>query len=897
MWKFVSVFTSLWFMSLVIYAGKGDLEIQLVNNNKIELNPGSNSNMAIMLVNNTDSDKEFQLKITTPDGLSQLTDYSSVIVERASKKLKIFSFYVNESTGVGDYSIGIEAWDKLENSKIGEIQIPVYVKPQYAILTSVMKAPDYVFSGDTLSVQFMVQNLSNTKVNIEATIINARISETKKLALDPGSSVFIGVFVTTEKDIIQYTRKGVSLSATIVESPETTSETSCVFDVIPSGKIKFDSYNRIPTKISGLFVTNNQTGERLYGYMFDITGSGTISYRKKREIAFHFRGPNRQGNPILGQTDEYNIKYASPHSKAAIGDNSYTLTDLTEGSRSGRGLEYEHTLKKISLGTFINFPRFYPNLQRVAAVYGGYTLEKKLNIKLGYLNKLFVTDSAAQLFSFSGGASPLKWGDIKFEYAMGMSNGKTTKAYSTDLRVHFSRYRMFFAYTKADQDFPGYLSNSQYVSSGVNASVFRKVDLTLNYNLNHTNIALDTMYANAPFSSNLSFSAGYAINFNHSLNIGASMRSNEDMSLKKKFNYKEYTARIGLRSRINRFGINAYGAMGKTENLLPLNVGELTNVINANLSMQYNVNKSIFVKTFVSYMGGQQYLTGGLTNVFYGATIDANWGSKVKVLFQYQNGYQVEEYYRDRSLLGLQASYLMHRNHEVAMGVDYDLRKNSLNNTVLSASLKYTYTINIPVARKEDVGGLQGRIINHGVDNIEGILLTLAGNIVFSDKKGEFDIPFVKTGTHFLFMDNSKSGLNTIAETPGPYKIDILPGEKTYFEVSLTKSGKITGTIVIEEDENKDKKGFIAVKAKLDKLIIEVNNGIETYRVFTNQDGTFGFNDLRPGTWKLIVYDRGIPAGYQLLTNEYNINLSSAEIKNVEIAIRKISRKIKFQKS
>jgi len=299
MWKFVSVFTSLWFMSLVIYAGKGDLEIQLVNNNKIELNPGSNSNMAIMLVNNTDSDKEFQLKITTPDGLSQLTDYSSVIVERASKKLKIFSFYVNESTGVGDYSIGIEAWDKLENSKIGEIQIPVYVKPQYAILTSVMKAPDYVFSGDTLSVQFMVQNLSNTKVNAEATIINAKISETKKLALNPGSSVFIRVFVTTEKDIIQYIRKSVSLSASIVENPETTSETSCIFDVIPSGKIKFDSYNRIPTKISGLFVTNNQTGERLYGYMFDITGAGTISYRKKREIAFHFRGPNRQGNPLF----------------------------------------------------------------------------------------------------------------------------------------------------------------------------------------------------------------------------------------------------------------------------------------------------------------------------------------------------------------------------------------------------------------------------------------------------------------------------------------------------------------------------------------------------------------------------------------------------------------------
>lgn len=895
MWKIISIFASLVLMSFAISANNGDLEVLLVNKDKIELKPGSNSNIAIMLVNNSDSDKEFYLKITTPKGLSQLTDYSSVIVEKSSKRLKIFSFYINESANVGDYTIGIEAYDKLENVKIGNIEIPVYVKPKYEILTKVMNAPDYVFSGDTLSVSFMIQNLSNTEVNIEATIINSKVSETKKLSLNADSSIVIRIFITTVKDIIHYTRNSVSLTVSIVESPETKSEAFYIFDVIPTGKINFDSYNRIPTKISGLFVTNNQTGERLYGYMFDIVGAGIISKRKKRKLAFHFRGPNRQGNPILGQTDEYNVKYSSIHSKAAVGDNNFSLTDLTEGSRSGRGAEYEHILKKLSFGSFINYPRFYPNIQRVVSVYGSYFLEKKLILKVGYLNKLFVTDSSAQLATISGEVSSFSWGHIKFEYATGMANGKMTMAYSTDLRIKYSRYRLFFAYTKADEDFPGYLSNSQYLSSGVSTS-FGKLSLNLNYNLNHTNIALDTLYANAPYSNNLSFFANYSININHSVNIGGSIRGNEDMSMPKQFNYKEYTGRISLRSRIKRFGIDAYGAYGKTENFLPLNEGEITNVLNANVSLQYKINKNIFVKGFVSYNGGQQYLTDDITNYFYGATVDASWGRKIRILFQYQNNYQVEDYYMDRSLLGLQVQYHIHPNHELGTRINYDLRKNSLNNTVLSASLNYTYTINIPISRREDVGGLQGKIINNGVENIEGILFTLAGNIVFSDKNGEFDIPFVKTGTYFLFMDNSESGLNTIAEKPGPYKIDILPGEKTYFEVSLTKSGKITGAIIIEEDENKGKKGFIPIRSTVNKLIIEVNNGNETYRIFTDDDGTFKFDDLRPGKWKLIVYERGIPDGYQLLASEYDITLSSEEIKNVNVIIKKKSRKIKFQK-
>ena len=899
MWKYVSIFALCLLFSYEAFSGDGGLEIQLINSNKISLSPGSTSNIVVMLINNSDSSREFHLKINTPKGWSQLMEYSSVFVEKASKKVKIFSFYIGESTKVGDYTIGIDAYEKSENRKIGTVNIPVIVEPRYEILTSILKAPDYVFSGDTLSIKFVIQNLSNIEVHIQAEIMNINIPETRTFVLAPDSSIVTRVFVTTVKEIEFYIRNSVSLTTIIRENPETKSSISYAFNVVPSGKVKFDAYNRIPVKISGLFVTDNQLGDRKYGAMFDIKGAGTLSEKKMRMIDFHFRGPNRQGNPLLGQTDEYYVKYSSVHSKVILGDYSFSLTDLTEGPRHGRGAEYEHKLKKISVGAFINFPRYYPDIKRVISIFGSYFPSKRYKVNLGYLNKTLAADStdiAAHLITVSGEAAPFQWGSIDLEFAAGMANGETTMAYSTALRIKLSRYSFFFNFTSADKDFPGYLSNSRYISTGINAPLGRKISLNLNYNFNSTNMALDTMYGSASFSDNLNLSASYQINYNHGFSVGLNMRGRQDKATPKQFDFKEYTVRITARSQIKRFGINVYGAYGIMQNFLEQKEGELRNIINANLSLQYQINKNLDAKCFVSYQGGQQYLTENFTRLFYGCMINANLMNKISIAFQYQNNYEVEEYYNDRSILSLNANYILNKNHEIGVGVNYSLKKNYLDKTQLGANLHYTYTINVPVSRRKDIGSLQGKVINNGVDRVEGILFTLAGNIAISNENGEFKFPLVKTGSYFLFMDNSKLGINTIAETPGPYKIEILPGQMYNFEVSLTKSGKITGKIIIVEDENKDKKGFIQIKEELKTMIIEASNGNEVYRVFTNQDGTFNFNDLRPGQWKVKVYDRGIPKGYKIETDEFIVNLISEQVATINVKVLKQSLMIKFQK-
>ena len=108
---------------------------------------------------------------------------------------------------------------------------------------------------------------------------------------------------------------------------------------------------------------------------------------------------------------------------------------LTEASRLGRGVLYQHTFKKLNLGTFVNFPRFYPSLKRVVSVYGSYFSGEKVELKLGYLNKAFVDNNASQLATISGKLKPFSWNNFGFEFATGSAKGKTSKAFSMNYKM------------------------------------------------------------------------------------------------------------------------------------------------------------------------------------------------------------------------------------------------------------------------------------------------------------------------------------------------------------------------------------------------------------------------------------------------------------------------------
>ena len=878
-----------------VLAWSDSLEIRLANKSIVEVSPGSTTNIALVLKNKSTTRKQFYLTIETPESMSQVYDSVMIPVEDQSEELKIFSFYIQEKMKTGNYAIHIVAFNHEDHDKkIGEVDIHFKVKPKYDISVQVRGSPHYVNSGDQVRVEFVVQNLSNTKVNILAEMVNINHVEKETFAIETDSFLVIPVIAATARGITYNIRNSISMTASVTEDPEVKSSASAMFDVLPFNEEKFDAYKRVPVRITGLMMYNSQFPNHNYGAMYNIQGGGVLSKKRKSALEFLFRGPDRQGSPILGTSDAYYLKYTSERANIVGGDYVYGLSQLTEGSRNGRGIEYELKGKKTSLGSFFNIPRFYPELKHIYSTYGSYYPSKKLRFNTGLLNKEYIKGSNAQLATISGRAGIGARANIEFEYAMGQFRNKMSRAYSTSLDASYFKSRVFLNYTEADRQFPGYLMNTRYLSTGLNTIIFKKINISSNYNVNNFHMALDTIYANAPFSENLNFSIGYSFGYSTSLSLGIFKTGREDIQVPKRFKYNEKTMRLTFQSKISNFELRMYGSYGKMDNLIDLQPGELKNIANGEVSMDYKFSKHFFVNGFVSYVGSQQILAHDYTQVFYGGILNLTY-PKVNMEFQYQNNYEIVEYYRNRSLISLKSRYALGLHHEISIGINYFEQNRQLNNKQVIGSLNYTYILRVPVAKRDDIGSLQGRVINNGVDKVEGIVFSIDGNIAITDKDGNFKFSAISSGSHMLFMDNSISGINTIAETPGPYKIEIQAGQKYIFAVALTKSSEIKGKIIMEEDVAKNEKGYVPLAEELSTLIIEAGNENEVYRVFTNPDRTFNFLDLRPGNWKVKVYNRGIPKGYKLIKDEYYVDLKPGKTEDIEIVIRKSSRKIQFQ--
>jgi len=877
-------------------AGPGDLEVRLLNEKRKEMVAGSTSNFLIMLINHSDTLKEVQLKLITPDNSwSQITDYSSTLIEKNSSLNKIFSIHIPENTKAGNYSIELEAFEKPGSQPFGKVNIPIYVKPRYEIVVDKLKAPRYLFSGDTVGVKFLIRNLSNMDVKVAATIINGKKQEIRNFRIPTDSVILTNVSVSVPKNLSYYTQQNITLTASITDKPETESSCSYSFDIIPSGNVKFDGYNRLPVKVSGILATNNRKEKRDYGTMFDIRGGGLINETKNQKLEFHLRGPDRGGNPILGLNDEYYLAYSSPHTVIFLGDNNYRLSDLTESSRSGRGIKLQYNFDKLSVGSFFHFPRYYPGIKQIFSFYTDYKINQKIRFSAGYLTKFDTINNNAKLLTFSGFINPFSWGNTEFELATGLQQDQMTKAFRSTFNINYSIFSSHFSFTYADPGFPGYFSNSSYVSSGITANLRKKGSISMNYDLNRSNLALDTLYANAPYSKNINVLTSYRMSPNNSVSFGAYIIGLEDRAAKPLFNYNKYAGRLNLQSKVRRINLNIQGELGKILNFLGAKNGDMTNFYNGYFLLKYAFNESISASGFVNYQGGQQYLITGFHRFYYGGSLQASLKKKTYISFDYQSNYELKEYFRERSLLSFQMHHQLNPNHEFELGTNYNLVKNSLDKKELSIQFRYTYTINIPLSKKKDVGSLTGKVINLGLEQVEGIILNLNGNIAMTDKNGNFEFPMVKIGTYILVMDESNVGLNTIAGVPGPYRVTIEPGRETRFEILLTLASRIRGRLVIQEDEKSGKMGYYPVKEEIDKLIIEASNGTETFRILTGRDGTFSFDDLRPGNWHIKIYPNGIPQGYQLDSDQFNFNLSPGKEENLDVIIHKKSREIKLQ--
>jgi hypothetical protein len=848
-----------------------------------------------MFSNNYDSAREFEIKLKSSGfEWKQIINNSTILIEGKSSLNKVITIRIPENVRAGDIDIELEAYEKPGNNMFGRISIPVRVKPKYVLNIEKIKFPDFLLSGESAKAGYRLFNLSNTEIELTAFLLNGSKRESYFLKIPKDSSYVFNVPLVSTANLLTQMQHVVSLTALINGMPETSVYSSHVINFIPSGSAKFDGYHRFPVSLSTVFATTNRSGPMYYGFMYDLKGTGFLDEKGKHMLDFQLRGPDRRGDPILGLNDVYKLNYRSRDTELVLGDYNYSLSALTEQSRLGRGIKYQHKFNKFTLGAFYHIPRYYPLIKSTYSVYTTFNLKPEYQFSTGVLFKTDTANHTAQLITISGNMKLRSWLRTDFEIAAGNFKEHITKAFKGTANINTSFVSSYFNILYADPNFPGYVSNSLIVSTGATSYLGKKLSLSANYNVNISNVALDTLYANAPYSKNSVINSTYRLSPTKSVGISYNSIGLEDRAERKMFHYQRNFVRINYQENFKRFDFSLNGEGGKLVNLLEAD-NNSSSFLSSNLTFRFAFNDVLSARGFVNYQGGKQQLVTGAARFNAGGSLQMNY-KKTYASVDFQTDYELKDYYFDRNLLSAQIRREWNTKHEIDFSTNYHLTKNSLSRREFSLQLRYTYKMNVAVSKKKDIGSLTGKLTGKGVEKVDGVIFRINGNMTMTDKNGNFRFPMLAVGKYEMFMDESNFDLQILPGNPGPYLIDIKQDVETKFETFLTKAASISGQLVIKEDDKSGQKGYFSIKEEIDRLIVEVTGGSEVFRVYTSSDGSFNFSDLRPGEWKLKIYKNGLPSGYHLEKEEFVFQLNSGDVIKQDVIIHKKTRVIKIQK-
>lgn len=874
-----------------------DLELKNPQQKKRTVEAGYSFNVLLTVTNSSDDTRRFSIRLREDNSnVKLIADYTSIIIQAQSTVTKIVGIIVSTGLKSGDHDIPFEITEEGQTTPFALFTIPIDVQPKIDFSFEKMDGDPYVFAGDSARAHFILTNKSNQDININITRMYLQTVKQGKLHLKKDTSVIISMAIKTNKDITSFSKQSMSIKVQLVEKTDAEKTLYHNFDVFPSVKQQFDRFTRYPITISGIGVSSNRRGPREYATMFEITGKEYLDEVKSQLLELHMRGPNRAGNPLLGQNDHYYLGYTSKYLNVSLGDVNFSLSDLTESARSGRGIKSSININNLNICGFYNKPRYYPAISHVYATSSTITFNSDNQISLGVIGKADTLNNTVYLTSLYGNIKPFSWLSTRYEVSAGQVEKGFSTAYKGSMIMRFGRISTSATYLHADTDFPGYVTNSTRISIGFNAS-FKRIGINANYDYNDTYKALDTLFANDPFNENLTVTNNIKLGKKTSLTIGYLKNNASDKSPLQKFNYLRESARLTLNTQLGDFTSSFGSDVGRMKNYLGTS-DNISNFINGNGYIGYRFRNIFSTSIHGTYQGGKQQNVTGFERFYYGGSVGIEPASKYSFYLSYNSNYEFQDYTRDRSLLTLQSTVQFLEKHQIKFGINYNLIKNTLNTKELNIQFNYIYKLGIPIGKKKDVGSLTGRLISKEKNtSVENIRLNLDGILTITDKNGNYRFPALKVGQYELGMLESNLGLNTITEEPGPFKVDIKPSQTTHLDIVLTKSAKVSGKLVVLEDENVNQKGYIPVKEKIDRVVVEANNGKEIFRVLTDVDGGFVFADLRPGDWKFKVYPNGIPQGYQLIKSEINITLAPGQQEEVEFTVQKKARQIRFQKS
>ncbi len=738
--------------------------------------------------------------------------------------------------------------------------------------------------------QFLIKNNSNQAQTILLATRNAEIKEATTLELLAFSSKKVNVEATTFAETRRQSSQSIHLKATLKDKE--VSEIGYLHNqILPSMYFEEDTTRKLPGYAS-LNYLYRQFGDGLkgQGLQGELFLQGTIDEEETQEVTLSLRGPNQQEDTELTLHDQYFARYKNKSFSVTAGDNSYALSNLTEFARNGRGLQAEGYFGTATVGAFYVKPRFFAEIKQEVGVFIQNEFTEKTSLRFNYLHKAEEdSQGKASVMSISGQFNPFKNTVILAEAASGNSGNAFYANVNTKLfnRLYFNGNLIY-----ASPNFAGYFKNTLNLIGHLNYKLTKQVNLTAGMLQNRKNAALDTLFVAAPFSDRKHIGLRLKLARNAFLQFNLRQNEIEDRLPQKQFFRKENLITANINHKIRKFNYSLAGEYGKSKNFLQGTESDFRTVFRTYLDIGYNIGH-FSIRAFGQYYNVNSLHRPAQKQLLFGGTISGEIKGHTQFKIRYQNDFETEAYYKNRNAFDFSLMHRIRKNQQFLVNARQIIQRNTINDRDFFFSAKYIYEFGIRLEPKPPTGNVYGQILRRNNVNTKGIIVLLNGKTAITDAEGRFHFKRMRPGKYPIMLDPSTLGLHEMLADSALPVVEVLPEANQQIALTLIQSGAIIGSIEFKKEANPAK--LISLKT-IDNLMLEVSNGQEIRRTFTNEAGEYKFGDLKPGTWKVKVLKADLDRHLKIAQTNFTIDIQEGKAAYLPIVIQKKKRTIQFKK-
>ncbi len=855
-------------------------------------------------------------RLVLPPGWTALSPADLPFAANAENRIRLIAVPVPITAAAGDYRIlYLLTPEDDPGRELTRTELTLTVPAVSALRIELETAPERLIAGDAIRATWRLTNRSNHPANVQ---LRARSSlkfptslATPFLPLAPGESALVSAEANTPHELRSEQPHEFLLESRFHDGQiESVQIVSAPTRLLP----RFTSIDESPDDLRLFLKTTaarrNAGSRQDTGFQAEIFGGGFLDAARTRHLDLLLRsGQFGNDRRILGQ-ERYSVRYRSPSLDLLLGENTFSLSPLTQRWQWGRGAGAEYRHASVATGAYFLETRFTPAESRWQAWFLQYDPTRTLRLRSNLLIQERpltgpFSDARSVLPSVQVFLQPGRLNSLELE-AAASDNRHTSDGHAWRARLkgrHGASVYYDFEYVDASPDYFGYYHDLRSSSGTLSWQPAPAWLAQGSFLETRHNPGRDPRKSSASTTRTASAGLDRRLSERFSTALHYAFTETSDPFQSSRPGFKQNAAILSATATSARFTLRATAEAGRTR---------MDRVATTPESFDYvsllALARPSPARLYSLYMGtGDRRYDPRRRETMATGAIQWNFSNGLILRTAASASRYRDRQTHDQASAEASAAYTFRGGSSL----EGNIRVASTDGRQQERTLFLSYTMPLPVPKlhSRDSASLAGEITietPEGPRPLASIILRLGKLQAATDRHGRFVFPSVKPGRHELTVDPSSLGLNVVLAHPGPFFVELTRNQRTRFDLFATRGARLDGELACYEtapeaptpiaslSETKPQLPSANVYrrgAPLARVRIELRrDGEKPRRTYTDDRGRFTFDRLPPGEWILTCDESALPERHHLEQSEQRLTLSADTTTRLPLRILPIHR-------